>query len=235
MKFLDLNKYYYHKDNFLHILPKIYSKWLIDFFTYCKNYRDIWYQLLNLPVHINVMKYELWAEIKLQDFDDVIKLVHDYDIPFSIKKLWESESYVTYQSTLWFYIFFNMFEWSDSEFARKIFRSFLWWFYIKVKPQKQIWKKLLNTLFVNNMNLDDFDLNDNPLKIEASKQIYKNLFLYNALRETWEDEISLICLIDFSSLDRYDLLSENKYTIEIDIVGKKIDDKITYSNGLKNE
>ncbi len=215
MKFLDLNKYYYHKDNFLHILPKIYSKWLIDFFTYCKNYRDIWYQLLNLPVHINVMKYELWAEIKLQDFDDVIKLVHDYDIPFSIKKLWESESYVTYQSTLWFYIFFNMFEWSDSEFARKIFRSFLWWFYIKVKPQKQIWKKLLNTLFVNNMNLDDYDLNDNPLKIEASKQIYKNLFLYNALRETWEDEISLISLIDFSSLDRYDLLSENKYTIEM--------------------
>ena len=108
MKFLDLNRYYYHKDNFLHILPKIYSKWLIDFFTYCKNYIDIWYQLLNLPVHINVMKYELWAEIKLQDFDDVIKLVHDYDIPFSIKKLWESESYVTYQSTLWFYIFFNL-------------------------------------------------------------------------------------------------------------------------------
>ena len=65
------------------------------------------------------------------------------------------------------------------------------------------------------MNLDDFDLNDNPLKIEASKQIYKNLFLYNALRETWEDEISLISLIDFSSLDRYDLLSENKYTIEM--------------------
>ena len=71
-------------DNFLHVLPKVNTIWLYDFFSYCRNYRKAWTQILNLIVNIKVYKDEvLWAEVKELDLKikKLVDLITDTDDP----------------------------------------------------------------------------------------------------------------------------------------------------------
>ena len=68
MVYLDLSNCNFYKDNFLHVLPKVNTIWLYDFFSYCRNYRKAWTQILNLIVNIKVYKDEvLWEEVKEEE------------------------------------------------------------------------------------------------------------------------------------------------------------------------
>ena len=194
MEYLDLSNCNFYKDNFLHVLPKVNTIWLYDFFSYCRNYRKAWTQILNLIVNIKVYKDEvLWEEVKEEDFKRIIDLINKlwFTDLFQIERVWEDESSIIYKTTLWFFILFNILHWIESDFLlNHIISELLSWFYVIAKPQKTIWKKLLNTLFSENMNQSDYTLEEFQ-KVQDSKTIYEHLFLYNTLKSLWEDAIYL--------------------------------------------
>ena len=194
MEYLDLSNCNFYKDNFLHVLPKVNTIWLYDFFSYCRNYRKAWTQILNLIVNIKVYKDEvLWEEVKEEDFKRIIDIINKlwFTDLFQIERVWEDESSIIYKTTLWFFILFNILHWIESDFLlNHIISELLSWFYVIAKPQKTIWKKLLNTLFSENMNQSDYTLEEFQ-KVQESKIIYEHLFLYNTLKSLWEDAIYL--------------------------------------------
>lgn len=194
MEYLDLSNCNFYKDNFLHVLPKVNTIWLYDFFSYCRNYRKAWTQILNLIVNIKVYKDEvLWEEVKEEDFKRIIDIINKlwFTDLFQIERVWEDESSIIYKTTLWFFILFNILHWIESDFLlNHIICELLSWFYVIAKPQKAVWKKLLNTLFSENMNQSDYTLEEFQ-KVQDSKIIYEHLFLYNTLKSLWEDAIYL--------------------------------------------
>ena len=194
MEYLDLSNCNFYKDNFLHVLPKVNTIWLYDFFSYCRNYRKAWTQILNLIVNIKVYKDEvLWEEVKEEDFKKIIEIIDKlwFTDLFQIERVWEDESSIIYKTTLWFFILFNILHWIESDFLlNHIISELFSWFYVIVKPQKTVWKKLLNTLFSENMNQNGYTLKEFQ-KVQDSKIIYEHLFLYNALKTHWEDVVYL--------------------------------------------
>ena len=157
MEYLDLSNCNFYKDNFLHVLPKVNTIWLYDFFSYCRNYRKAWTQILNLIVNIKVYKDEvLWEEVKEEDFKKIIEIIDKlwFTDLFQIERVWEDESSIIYKTTLWFFILFNILHWIESDFLlNHIISELFSWFYVIVKPQKTVWKKLLNTLFSENIRM----------------------------------------------------------------------------------
>ena len=194
MEYLDLSNCNFYKDNFLHVLPKVNTIWLYDFFSYCRNYRKAWTQILNLIVNIKVYKDEvLWEEVKEEDFKRIIDIINKlwFTDLFQIERVWEDESSIIYKTTLWFFILFNILHWIESDFLlNHIISELLSWFYVIVKPQKTVWKKLLNTLFSEDMNQNGYTLKEFQ-RVQDSKTIYEHLFLYNTLKSLWEDAIYL--------------------------------------------
>lgn len=194
MEYLDLSNCNFYKDNFLHVLPKVNTIWLYDFFSYCRNYRKAWTQILNLIVNIKVYKDEvLWEEVKEEDFKRIIEIINKlwFTDLFQIERVWEDESSIIYKTTLWFFILFNILHWIESDFLlNHIISELFSWFYVIVKPQKTVWKKLLNTLFSEDMNQNGYTLKEFQ-RVQESKIIYEHLFLYNTLKTHWEDVIYL--------------------------------------------
>ena len=194
MAYLDLSNCNFYRDNFLHVLPKVNTIWLYDFFSYCRNYRKAWTQILNLIVNIKVYKDEvLWEEVKEEDFKRIIDIINKlwFTDLFQIERVWEDESSIIYKTTLWFFILFNILHWIESDFLlNHIISELFSWFYVIVKPQKTVWKKLLNTLFSEDMNQNGYTLKEFQ-RVQESKIIYEHLFLYNTLKTHWEDVIYL--------------------------------------------